>query len=147
MNKAQTALFSLMLSSEIDRLAEGFKWAIDELQAPIAKNVFLGRNPNYWAQKSTSWWTPCSSHNRAILCKEKSTLFPNRYRSRIRYIVNAGHFSGGYDGPTKVRWPRSKIKGTYTSDWPKMAKNQGEPRKMTPISETENFFWVKIFSG
>ena len=51
MNKAQTALFSLMLSSEIDRLAKGFKWAIDELQGPIAKNVFSRQNPNFWAQK------------------------------------------------------------------------------------------------
>ena len=42
-------------------------------------------------------------------------------------------FFGDPDGPSKLRWPRSKIKGTYVSDWglAQMAKNRVEPRKMT----------------
>ena len=36
---------------QINRLAEGYKRAIDKIWGPIAKKGFLGRNPNFWAQK------------------------------------------------------------------------------------------------
>ena len=39
---------------QIDRLAEGYKRAIDKIRGPIAKNGFLGQNPNFWAQKKRS---------------------------------------------------------------------------------------------
>ena len=37
--------------------------------------------------------------------------------ARIGSIVILGQFFDGLDSPTKFRWKRSKIKGTYTSDW------------------------------
>ena len=39
----------------------------------MGKNGFSGRNP--------SWFNPSSGHDRAKLCKQKSTLFPNKYQS------------------------------------------------------------------
>ena len=36
---------------QIDRLAKVYKWAIDKIRGPIAKNGFLGQYPNFWAQK------------------------------------------------------------------------------------------------
>ena len=48
-------------------------------------------------------------------------------------------------GPTKFRWPRSKIKGTILAigHWPEMAKIRDEPRKIIPTSETENILQDK----
>ena len=48
------------------------------------------------------------------------------------------HIFGGPDGPTNFRWPRSKIMGTYTSDW--APAWNGEPGKMTHTSEIDSFF-------
>ena len=36
--------------------------------------------------------------------------------ARIGSIIILGQFFDGLDGPTKFRWKRSKIKGTYTYD-------------------------------
>ena len=36
--------------------------------------------------------------------------------ARTRSVVILGHFFDGRVGPTKFRWKRSKIKGTYTCD-------------------------------
>ena len=44
-----------------------------------------------------------------------------------------GHFYDGPDGPTKFRWKRSKIKGTYTSDWG-MAQN-GQKQGWAPKND------------
>ena len=59
-------------------------------------------------------------------------------------VVILSHFFDGPDGPTEFRWKRSKIKGTYYSKvtQTRKAKNRGEPQKMTPSSETENFLGV-----
>ena len=68
--------------------------------------------------------------------------------ARTRLVVNVGHSFGGPDGSTKLRWLRSKIKGTYTSNWG-MAKIRDEPWKITPTSETDffgvgNFFLIAL---
>ena len=44
-------------------------------------------------------------------------------------------------GSLEFRWNRTKIKGSCTSNVG-MAKNRGEPQKMTPSSETEIFLGV-----
>ena len=49
MNNVKKA--AVLVKLEMDRLAEGYKRSIDEIQGPIAKDGFLGRNPNFWAKK------------------------------------------------------------------------------------------------
>ena len=38
--------------------------------------------------------------------------------------------------------PKLRVVALLTRQWPKTAKNRGEPQKMTPSSETENFLGV-----
>ena len=38
--------------------------------------------------------------------------------------------------------PKLRVVAPLKWEWPKTAKNRGEPQKMTPSSETENFFGV-----
>ena len=49
----------------------------------IAKTDFLG-NPNFWAHSLLNSLT-CSSHDRAMLCKEKN--FPNKHQSFSNFWV------------------------------------------------------------
>ena len=54
--------------------SEGYKQAIDKIWGRIAKNGFLGQKP-------------CFSRDRAKSCKEKSTLFPNKYQCFSKFWV------------------------------------------------------------
>ena len=38
--------------------------------------------------------------------------------------------------------PKLRVVALLTRQWPKTAKSRGEPQKMTPSSETENFLGV-----
>ena len=38
--------------------------------------------------------------------------------------------------------PKLRVVALLMRQWPKTAKNRGEPQKMTPSSETENFLGV-----
>ena len=38
--------------------------------------------------------------------------------------------------------PKLRVVAPLKWEWPKTAKNRGEPQKMTPSSETENFLGV-----
>merc|ERR1711978_598894 len=40
--------------------------------------------------------------------------------------------------------PKLRVVALLTWEWPKTAKNRGEPQKMTPSSETENFLGVVL---
>ena len=40
--------------------------------------------------------------------------------------------------------PKLRVVALLTRQWPKTAKNRGEPQKMTPSSETENFLGVVL---
>ena len=37
---------------QIDRLRDCYKWAIDKIRGPIAKNEFLGQNPAWWPENA-----------------------------------------------------------------------------------------------
>ena len=68
--------------------SEGYKRAVVKIWGRKAKKGFSGQKPSFQAQKkSTSWRKPCSSLNREKLCKQKSTLFPNRYQSFSNFRV------------------------------------------------------------
>ena len=53
------------------------------------KNRILGPKTEISGPKKvlTSGWTPCSGHNREKLCKQKSTLFQNKYQSFSKFWV------------------------------------------------------------
>ena len=57
----------------------------------------------------TFGWTPCSSHYWAKLCKEKSTLFPNKYQYFSGWIKNQLYFSGVYPEQWAQRRSRSTL--------------------------------------
>ena len=57
--------------------------------------------------------------------KRKNGLF-SVIPAWTRSVVIVGHLFDGLDGPTKFRWPRSKIKGTYNSKVG-MAQNGQKP--------------------
>ena len=68
---------------KIDRLAEGYKQAIDKNPGSYSKKRIFGPKSEFLGpiKTFTSRSKPCSSHDRAKLCKEKSTLFLNNYQS------------------------------------------------------------------
>ena len=62
-------------------------------------------------------------------------------------VVILGHFHDGLVSSTKApsfveNGPKFRVLIPLKWEWPKMAKHRGEPRKMTPNSETENFLGV-----
>ena len=65
-----------------------------------SKKRIFGPKPKVLGPKNTSQFNPCSSHYRAKLCKEKSTLLPNKYH----------YFSGfrvsflGTNRPCRLIW-------------------------------------------
>ena len=59
---------------EMNRPSEDYKRAVSKIWGRKAKNGFSGRKPSFRVQKKyTSGWTPCSRHDQAKLCKQKST--------------------------------------------------------------------------
>ena len=65
----------------------GLRAPLCQKTGPIRKKLILGRKPDFWGQKKTYTFRsqPCSSHDRAKLSKEKSTLFPNEYQSFSKF--------------------------------------------------------------
>ena len=61
---------------EIDRHAEDYKQAIDDIRGPEAKNRFLGQNPNFWAQKSVHFMATMPRQ-----VQRKKCPFPNMNQS------------------------------------------------------------------
>ena len=64
--------------------------------------------------------------------------------ARTRSVVLLGHFFvDPDDSPSFVEiGPKLRVVAPLTRRWPKTAKNRGEPQKMTPSPETENFLGV-----
>ena len=94
--------------------------------------VFLGKN-EFLAKKHFS-------------AKRKSGRF-SVVLAGTRSVVIVGHFFDGPNGSTKFRWRRSKIKGTILAkwEWPEMAKNRGEPWKMTKNNANKPFSPIEIW--
>ena len=76
---------------------------------------------------------------KSFIWNEYKIHFIYMYRIQLQnHPIILGDFFDGPDGSPEFRWNRTKIKGSCTSKVG-MAKNRGEPQKMTPSSETENF--------
>ena len=67
------------------------------------------------------------------------SVFPSGTRS----VVMMGHCFDGLDGPTKFHWPRSKIKGTNTSEVTQAWNGQrpGWAPEIDPSHRNGKFVW------
>ena len=75
----------------------------------------------------------------------KCLLLRNSGQDQVR--CQYGSFFCGLGGPTNFRWPQSKIKVTYTSDWALAQNGQktGVSPGKWPIPRKRNFFGGDIF--
>ena len=62
--------------------------------------------------------------------------------ARTGAVVLLGHFFDGPDDSPVEIGPKLRVVAPLKWEWPKTAKNRGEPQKMTPSSETEIFWGV-----
>ena len=64
--------------------------------------------------------------------------------ARTRSVVLLGHFLMARTVPPSFVeiGPKLRVVAPLKWEWPKTAKNRGEPQKMTPSSETEIFLGV-----
>ena len=79
----------------------------------------------------------------------KTTFRPKNARfsvilARTRFVVLLGHFLMARTVPPSFVeiGPKLRVVALLKWEWPKTAKNRGEPQKMTPSSETEIFLGV-----
>ena len=92
--------------------------------------MFFWKETHFWPKKHFS-------------AKHKGGRF-SVIPARTGSVVLLGHFFDDPDGsPSFVEiGPKLRVVAPLKWEWPKTAKNRGEPQKMTPSSETENFLGV-----
>ena len=63
----------------------------------------------------------------------------NQKRKKCPFLRNSGPARTDPSSFVEIG-PKLRVVAPLTWEWPKTAKNLGEPQKMTPSSETEIFF-------
>ena len=114
----------------MNSLSEGYKRAVDQIVVVWQKSDFSAVKMHFWPKKHFS-------------AKRKNGRF-SQILARTGSVVIVGHFLMTRTVPPNFveNGPKLRVLITENGEWPKTAKNRGEPQKMTDCSETEFFLGV-----
>ena len=113
-------------------------------------HIILPSSPVIWIFKKI---LPMHFQKKPYTFRTVFRFSPKRKNSRLfipagtRKVVDVGHFFWWPGGPTKFRWPRSKIKGAYNSDWglARNGQNPGEVSENDPYLANGKLAFLVIF--